>query len=226
MKEIWLSPSDLSYFWSDSKVGFYDKYVLKINRPKQAFPSMFNTIDLCMKNGLEKVTLSELVDNAPEGTISHDEINVQSKPFVIGDFEVGFKGKLDCLLIHDDDTYSVVDYKTTHLSSKLKDIYFLQLMAYAYSLSNPLNGHPKNIKGLGLLVYEPKTFKADINKGNLEGTLTWVEIPFDKEKFKNWITQELTVLLRSERENIFVSSSDQKWEKYVNCFYVEEIENT
>lgn len=74
MREIWLSPSDLSYFWSDSKIGFYDKYVLEIQRPKQAFPSVFNTIDLCMKDAFEKVTCTEIVTGAPDGHITHDDI--------------------------------------------------------------------------------------------------------------------------------------------------------
>lgn len=224
MKEIILSPSDLSYFWSDSKIGFYDKYVLNILRPKQSFPSVFNTIDGCMKNAFEKISCTEIVENAPEGKITHDEINVQSKPIKVGDFDVSFRGKLDCLLHISDNDYYVVDYKTTHISEKLKNIYFLQLMAYAFCLENPLNGTPKTIKGLGLIVFQPKNFSFELNQGNLSGQLEWVEIPFDKNKFKKWISEELKTLLHSDREKLFKSYLDLSWENYIKNFSIEDEE--
>jgi ATP-dependent helicase/DNAse subunit B len=226
MKQIWISPSDLSYFWSDSKVGFYDKYVLEINRPKQAFPSVFNTIDLKMKDSFDKKNILNIVDNSPAGKIVHDEINVRSKLLTLGDFQIGFRGKIDCLVEHDDGRHSVVDYKTTHLSNKLTEIYYLQLMAYAYCLENPLDGEPKKINNLGLIVFEPKEFSHKKNQGSLKGGLHYVDIPFDKDKFKNWIIKELKPLLHEKRENLIISATDKSWSKYVNCFYVEEVEES
>lgn len=224
MKEIWLSPSDLSYFWSDSKVGFYDKYVLQIQRPKQAFPSVFNTIDLTMKDCFDKVDSSTIVKGAPQGKITHEEIHVQSKLITLGDYKIGFKGKIDCLLASEDDTYYVVDYKTTHISEKLQNIYFLQLMAYAYCLENPLVGQAKKISGLGLIVFQPSSFEfmPGQNKASLNGELAWVKINFDKNKFKLWLKNDLQTLLHAPREKLFVSGMDKSWEKYVGCFSVEE----
>jgi hypothetical protein len=222
MREIWISPSDLSYFWSDSKVGFYDKYVLNIYRPKQAFPSVFNTIDLAMKDCFDQKSVLDFVENAPEGEITHEEINVQSKLIEIGDFKIGFKGKIDCLIKHNDGTFSIVDYKTTHISKKLDEIYFLQLMAYAFALENPLHNKPKTISNLGLIVFQPEKFTSELGKGNLNGSLHYVEIPFNKNKFKKWMADELKPLFHTEREKITVSSSDKSWQKYVSCFYLEE----
>lgn len=224
MKDLWISPSDLSYFWSDSKIGFYDKYVLQILRPKQAFPSVFNTIDLAMKNSFDKVNSSSIVKNAPSGAISHDEIFVQSKPIKMGEYNVGFKGKIDCLLVAENDEYYVVDYKTTHISEKLENIYFLQLMAYAYCLENPLIGEAKKIKGLGLIVFEPQKFDFEEgkNKAALSGELAWVEIKFDKEKFKTWIKKDLKTLLHAQREELFASATDKSWERYIGMFDVNE----
>jgi hypothetical protein len=228
MKEINISPSDLSYFWSDSKVGFYDKYVLEILRPRQTFPSVFNKIDLCMKDAFEKVKFAEIVKDAPEGYICHDEMNVRSKPVKLGDFKVTFKGKIDSLLVHEDQTHSVVDYKTTIFSEKLKDIYFLQLAAYAFCLENPAEGEPKTIRSLGLLVYSPQKFQFKQNKtgdqGALIGELKWLEVPFDKEKFKKFMSTDLKKILNSDRENILLNPSylDLSWQKYINCFYLEE----
>jgi|688.fasta_scaffold09838_11 hypothetical protein len=222
MKDIWISPSDLSYFWSESKVGFYDKYVLKIYRPKQAFPSVFNTIDLAMKDCFDNKSILEFVENAPEGKIIHEDVSVQSKLIKVGDFKVGFKGKIDCLLDHGDGTYSVIDYKTTHISKKLDEIYYLQLMAYAFSLENPLAGTPKKISNLGLIVFQPESFASELSKGNLQGSLHYVNIKFDKSKFKKWISSELSPILHTEREKIIVSSSDKSWQRYINNFHVIE----
>ena len=224
MNEILISPSDLSYFWSSSKIGFYDKYILQIQRPKQAFPSVFNTIDLKMKDAFDKKPIDKIVHDSPIGVISHDEIYVKSKFFKLGNYKVGFKGKLDCLLDHGDGTYSVVDYKTTHFSDKLKDIYYLQLMAYAYCLENPETGEPKTIRNLGLIVFEPSSFHYTFKNGSLKGGLHWVTIPYDKDKFKKWLIKELKPLLNTEREKLFASSSDLSWKKYVECFYLEESE--
>jgi hypothetical protein len=224
MKEIWISPSDLSYFWSDSKVGFYDKYILEIYRPKMGFPSVFNTIDLKMKDNFNDKSVLDIVENAPEGKLIHDDLNVKSKLINLGDFKIGFKGKIDCLLEHDDNTYSVIDYKTTHVSNKLNEIYFLQLMAYAYSLENPEFGSGKKINNLGLIVFEPQSFSSTLGQGSLNGSLTYVEIPFDKDKFKNWLKKELSPLIHNEREKIVVSSNDKSWQRYVNSFYIEEEE--
>jgi hypothetical protein len=224
MKEIWLSPSDLSYFWSDSKIGFYDKYVLEIQRPKQAFPSVFNTIDLCMKDAFEKITCTDIVSGAPDGHITHDDIYVQSKLIDLGDYKVGFKGKIDCLLDRKNGKYFVVDYKTTHISEKLKSIYYLQLMAYAYALENPLNGEAKKIEGLGLIAFQPKKFDFSLNSGNLSGELAWIPVSFDKLKFKSWITDELKPLINGTREEIFESGTDKSWSRYISCFEVEDVE--
>jgi hypothetical protein len=222
MKDIWISPSDLSYFWSDSKVGFYDKYVLEIQRPKQAFPSVFNTIDLKMKDEFDNKMVLDFVKNAPEGILTHDELNVKSKTIKLGNFNVGFKGKIDSLLKHDDGSCSIIDYKTTHISDKLTEIYFLQLMAYAFSLENPEIGEAKTISNIGLIVFQPELFSSSLCKGSLDGSLSYIQIPYDKNKFKKWLTKDLSTLLNSEREKIFVSSSDKSWQRYVNCFYLED----
>jgi len=225
-KEIWISPSDLSYFWSDSKVGFYDKYILKIQRPKLAFPAVFTTIDLCMRQAFDEVECTEIVQGAPSGKITHEDINVQSKLFTLGDYKVGFKGKIDCLLDTNNGNYFVVDYKTTHISPKLANIYFLQLMAYAYCLENPLHGDPKKIDGLGLIVFQPDTFSFAKNEdsGLLVGQLKWVPMSFDKKKFKFWIENELKTVLHSNRDDLFKSGNDLSWERFISSYSVEEVE--
>lgn len=231
-QEIWISPSDLSYFWSDSKIGFYDKYVLKIQRPKQAFPSVFNKIDLAMKDAFDEKASEKIATGAPKGKIIHNEVFVQSTTIDIGKFKVGFKGKIDCLIETNENKYYITDYKTTNISDKLKEVYFLQLMAYAFCLEKPLRGEPKEIVGSGLIVFEPSrelfVYKPGKDQASLGGKLEWVDVPFDKDRFKTWIKSELAPLLNGNREDIFESSSDKSWFDYVSCFNVFETpeENT
>ena len=221
--EINISPSDLSYFWSDSKVGFYDKYVLQIQRPKQAFPAMFNTIDGYMRSAFDQIDCTDIVEGAPEGAIWHEDIYVQSIYIQLGKYKISFKGKIDCLLDHGDGWWSVVYYKTTRMSEWVKNIYFLQLMAYAFALEKPMRGEPKKIKGLGLLIFDPKDFSFETgkSKASLNGSLHWVEIPFDKAKFKQWLNDDLMPLLNCERDDIFKSSTDNDWQRYISCYDIE-----
>jgi hypothetical protein len=223
MNEIWLSPSDLTFFWTDSRLGFYDKYVHKIHRPKLPFPAMFNTIDSCMKKAFDQACPTTIVTGAPEGTIQHNDINVQSKLITLGDFQIGFKGKMDCLLHTKDGGHYIVDYKTAHISDTLKNIYFLQLMAYAFCLEKPLHGNPKKVDGIGLIAFHPNKFDFELNQGNLSGEMAWVPMEYDKVKFGSWLTNELKPLLHSARENVFVTDNDASWNKYIQSFDIEEI---
>ena len=226
MRELWISPSDLSYFLSDSKVGFYDKYVLNILRPKGVFPSVFNTIDQGMKDCFDSKPIADFVEGAPTGILRHNEEYVQSQLVKLDDnFSVGFKGKIDSLLDHEDGTHTVIDYKTTHLSDKLKEIYWLQLMAYAFCLEKPLMSTPKKISNIGLIVFQPTLgMEATIGKASLNGSLHYVDLNFDKKRFKEWLAQELLPLLNQERDGIFVSYDDKSWARYVNCFHLEDVE--
>ena len=65
-------------------------------------------------------------------------------------------------------------------------------------------------------------FSFQQNEGNLSGKLEWVGVDFDKAKFKKWITEELKVLLHAQRDDLFKSSIDLSWERYISNFSVEE----
>jgi len=218
MKEIWISPSDLSYMWNDSKLGFYDKYVLGIQRPRDAFPSMFTTIVSRMKKGFENKNLSEVLQGAPEGVLSYEEKFVTSKTIAIGEYQVGFKGKISCFLNHDDGSCTIFDFKTVKNDVKLSKTYFLHYMAYAFCLENPAVGQTRTVNELGIAAFDPDDFSLVNNKGQLSGSLNWVKIEKDKNKFKNWLTGDLKDLLISNREDVKTTSLDQDYENYINKF--------
>ena len=217
MKEIWISPSDLSYLWNDSKLGFYDKYVLGIQRPRENFPAMFTTIVSKMKQAFEGKNLPEIVKNSPEGIISYEEKFVTSKAITLGEFKVGFKGKISCWLNQSDST-TIFDFKTVKNDAKLPKTYFLHYMAYAFCVENPAVGDSKTVNNLGIVSFDPDGFDLSNGVGNLSGPLTWVEIEKNKNKFKNWLTGELSELLHSERQDIDVSNLDKDYERYIDRF--------
>lgn len=221
-KEIIIYPSDLSYLWNDSKLGFYDKYVLGIWRPYGPFPSVFKTMDEAMKKSFDKQNILDIVENAPSGILVHDEINVKSKFIDLGEkYKISFKGKIDSLLLHDDGTYSIIDYKTSMISEQLKETYFLQLMTYAYCLENPETGTPKKVSSLGLIGFQPIDFHYEVGEGAIRGEMQYISIPFDKDKFKKWLLNDLCPLLYKERDDVEQSSNDKLWEKYINSFCTE-----
>lgn len=230
MKEIWLSPSDLSYLWNDSKLGFYDKYVMGVQRPSQPFPGVFNSIMNAMKECFEGKTLSQVYEkdkfgdicnNAPSGTVYCPGMYVKSKLIDLGEFKVGFSGKINCLL-KDGEDVSVFDFRTIENNPKLAENYFLHYMAYALCLENPLVGDPQKVSNLGMVTYNPKSFGLISDSGSLSGDLEWVSVPINKEKFKKWIVTDLKSLLMSKRENIFQTATDKSYEKYVDAFFEGE----
>lgn len=222
MNDIWISPSDLSFFWKDTKIGFFDKYKLEIYRPKHAFPSIFNAIDQHMKDSFDKQNAKDVVSTAPDGIFIHEEEKVKSELITIGQYRIGFKGNIDSLIKHNDGTYSLVDYKTTSLKDSLADTYFLQLMAYCMCLSKPMEGPPKKIRSMGLIVFDPKGFIYSHESGLLNGSMHWVEIPIDIPRFKKWIKDELVPLLDSNRDDIEVGWHDNEWKRYIETFYLEK----
>jgi|LakMenE01Jun11ns_1017448.scaffolds.fasta_scaffold9899028_2 hypothetical protein len=226
MREIWISPSDLTFFFNDSKIGFYDKYIMNIQRPKNTFPALFATIDQYMKNSFDLKNCQNIVKDAPSGILTHNDIDVQSKLITLGDYKVGFKGKMDCIMTKSDGNLIVVDYKTAFMSPKLRNVYFLQLMSYAFCLENPYSLRPKKVDGLGLIVFHPDDFSFDGNSGEagINGSLKWVEIPFDKSAFKDWINLQLKPLLNAKREDLYESATDKDWNRYIGHFYVEREE--
>lgn len=225
MREYWIAPSDLNYLWKDSIVGFYDKYVLNIKRPFQPFPAIYSFMDSEMKKSFEGKNLSHFIPNAPDGIIAHKIEKVQSKLININGLKIGYRGKIDSLIQLQDETYIVCDYKCIKNLADIDEIYFLTMMSYALSLQNPLVGDPLNISGIGLLVFNPYSFEFNKQNASFNGNLQWVDLSFDKERFKRWMIQDLVPLLQGTREELPVSELDKSWAKYLDSFFLEETED-
>lgn len=194
-----LSPSDFAFLWEDCKRCFYLKISAGFRRPPGPFPRIFGTIDNAMKDCFMKKRTEEIVAAMPPGVVAFGEEWVESTPIEVPgrDSTCFIRGKFDTVLQLDDDTYGVIDFKTTRVSPKHLAKYSRQLHAYAWALENPAPDKftVAPVTKLGLLVYEPWRFSHEINDdAALTGKLAWVEIPRDDDEFINYLSEVVEVL--------------------------------
>jgi hypothetical protein len=204
MSENWkLSPSDLTFLWDECKRCFYLKIRHNFKRPAAPFPKIFGTIDLLMKDTYRDEPTKRLSSDLPEGKIIMTGHWVTSAPYqhekhantcyILGIF--------DTLVQFNDHTFGIIDFKTTKPSSSQIPFYSRQLHAYAYALENPAPGklHFQPIERLGLFCFDPSSMHENPPSIlNLSGPATWVECPLNKDGFKNFMEEVLTLLEKPE----------------------------
>jgi hypothetical protein len=194
-----LSPSDFAFLYQECKRCFYLKVVRKFNRPRSAMPGIFSVIDSRMKECFHAERTENIVGDLPPGQVAMGGKWVQSKPieFPGSDTTIYIRGSFDTVLRFDDDTYAVIDFKTSRVKSSHVFTYSRQLHAYAYALENPAPGklHLSPVTKLGLLVYEPQDF-ANLGSGNanLSGALSWMEINRDDTAFLKFLDKVRQIL--------------------------------
>ena len=198
-----LSPSDLTFLWDECKRCFYLKVVRDFRRPSAPFPKIFSRIDILMKDYyLHKSTL-EISPGLLEGTVFETGKWVESESICDEDLDVGcyINGIFDTVLKFDDDSFAVVDFKTTVANEDHIPFYARQLRAYAYALEHaaPTKLSFKPIKRLGLLCFEPRHMDKD-TEGRLtyRGPVIWQPIQPDEPAFLDFIAEVLKVLALPE----------------------------
>lgn len=200
MKENWkLSPSDLTFQWDECKRCFYLKVRYNFRRPSSPFPKIFGTIDLLMKDIYLGQSTKKVSPSLPEGKSILSGRWVTSEPFGFENHQNScyISGIFDTLVKFDDDTYGIVDFKTTAPAEHHVEFYGRQLHAYAYALEHAaqgkLNYSPINL--LGLLCFDPRGMDENpAAQLNLKGPATWVNIPVNKEGFESFLDEVLTLL--------------------------------
>jgi hypothetical protein len=200
MLENWkLSPSDLTFLWDECKRCFYLKIRHNLKRPAAPFPKIFGTIDLLMKDIYIGKSTKMISADLPEGKSIMSGRWVTSEPCGFDSHKntCYVSGIFDTLVHFDNDSYGIVDFKTTKPSPGQVPFYSRQLHAYAYALENPAPGKLsfKPIDRLGLLCFDPSGMHEDPPTIlSLKGPATWVEIPLNKEGFNNFMDEVLTLL--------------------------------
>jgi hypothetical protein len=136
MKTINISPSDLAFLYLDSPWGFYQKYILGVKRPPLILPKIFTVIDTLMKCKFSDENFKSICSNYPDAVLKDADQWVKSKPIrnpKFPDIEIVLRGKIDGVLKYPDNTYSIIDFKTSSKQKKEANIknYFMQCSAYA-----------------------------------------------------------------------------------------------
>jgi len=200
MKKVYkLSPSDLTFLWDECKRCFYLKVVRGYRRPSIGFPKIFTRIDQLMKDHYLDQSTKAISPDLPEGRVYLTGRWVESETIRNHDHqvEVYISGMFDTVLKFDNESYGVVDFKTTEIKDEHVSFYAKQLQAYAYALEHaaPTKLSLKPVTVLGLLCFEPRHMNQD-EQGRLtySGQVAWQPCTLDEANFLNFIGEVLAVL--------------------------------
>lgn len=200
-KRSWkLSPSDFAFLWDDCKRCFYLKLVRKFDKPSTPFPSVFSKIAGMQKRFFDNQSTQSLVPELPSGTFAFGEKYVKSQVISLpGNSTSCFiSGRFDMVARFEDDTYGVLDFKTSEPRESNIEKYRRQLHAYTYALENPApNSFSLSpVSLLGLLVLDPsKMVSGQSGKGYfIKCELTWIPFERNDEEFRTFIGNVLSVL--------------------------------
>ncbi len=205
MQTIFLSPSDLAFLFLESPWAFHQKYRQNIKRPPLVLPKIFNAIDASIKLKYLDKNMFEVCSDMPNAILQSADQWVKSKPITNSkypDFEIIIRGKIDGTIKNPDGTYSVIDFKTTEINENHLEKYIQQLSCYSYCLQNPNSSKDFSLPisdKVGLFVFEPSNFSIDSNSNaNLSGQIKYFEYEYDKNKFEDFIRNQIIPLLASD----------------------------
>ena len=152
----------------------------------------------------------------PPGKVLFSGSSVRSRPIQLpGHIDTCYiDGRFDTVLAFDDNSYAVVDFKTSDPKPEHIAFYGRQLHAYAYALEHPAAGRLSlaPISRLGLFIVQPKDM-ARYADGRIAylGDVTWLEVPCDEGAFLTFLDQVMAVL---ELPDPPVASSKCVWCQY------------
>jgi hypothetical protein len=193
MKDIKLFPSDFAFLWEQCPRCFWLQAIKGIKRPSIPMPSIFMSIDRQMKESFVDKNLSDINPDWIDGRVVGSDIWVKSlyKEYPERDLQLYISGKLDTLVRLEDNSYGIIDFKTSD-ALKFLPLYMRQLHAYAYAFNNPQRENfdfKGRITQLGLIIFDPCN-GFDISKpceAALNGTITYKSISFVPDKFDKFL---------------------------------------
>ena len=193
-----LSPSDLTFAWDECKYCFYMKvkHNLVLSTP---FPGIFGRIANLTSEFYLGKPASEISKNLPSGVVKYREKFVKSRPisFPGTASECYISGRFDAVIAFEDDSFGIVDYKTSDPREEHAAFYSRQLSAYAFALENPapsaLGLAP--ISRLGLFIITPHRFERTMDDEMIYANrTTWVDVPRDEQAFQTLLREVLALL--------------------------------
>lgn len=224
MARVWkLSPSDLTFLWSECPRCFYLKVAHGFSRPRSPMPKIFNQIDTLITAFFQGKPTSEIPADLPDGIVRYGQKWVTSEPIALSNHtsQCYLKGRFDTVVEFSDGSHALVDFKTSTPRPEHVDFYSRQLHAYAYALEHPAAGRLNlaPITKLRLLVFEPSSIdKAGDGHLAYRGRISWLECAKDYGQFLAFIDKVLTAL---ETPSGPPSSSNCEW-----CMYRDRSRST
>jgi hypothetical protein len=101
MPQVWkLSPSDLTFLWSECRRCFYLKVVQGFPRPWAGMPRIFNQIDKLINAYFLGRSTAEISSDLPDGIVEYGERWVESEPISLPDrrSRCYIKGRFDAVI--------------------------------------------------------------------------------------------------------------------------------
>jgi PD-(D/E)XK nuclease superfamily len=220
-----LNPSDFAFFWEECKRCFYLKVATKFPRPRSPMPRIFGLRDAQMREFYSGKQTRDAMPFLPPGTIDTSASRVQSAAISVPGHSSNctIKGKRDTLVRFNDNTYGIVDFKTSGPRSEHKMLNSRQLHRYALALENAAPGNLllSPVTKLGLIVFEPSAFlKSRSYSASLTGDVNWVEIPRNDSQFLAFLDEVLSIL---ELPNPPRSFPTCQWCQYQNTSRVTKL---
>jgi hypothetical protein len=195
---IKLAPSDLTFLWEECRRCFWLKHNGVLSRPRTPFPKIFSTLDRATKQHFIGKRTEEVAEGIKPGIVNVPERFVRSIPFLVPHHArpVVLAGRIDAACTFDDDSFGIIDYKTSVPKPEHAFFYSRQLHAYAWAAEHPGDGklHLDPVTQLGLVTIEPVSMVA-LGQGTAFRTeATFTEIDRDDDAFAAFLSQVLFVL--------------------------------
>ena len=153
-----IAPTDLTFLLDQCPLCFVRKVKHKIVL-KTAFPSIFHDIHDVVEKGAHAGEPADF-DIPGEYFDRPDKTTIASAPLPVGNDFVVLNGREDKLgAIQADDSFLLVDLKTSKPKPDYERLYWRQLMSYYTIRQNPADtANFRNVSGMGLLWIQPEIY--------------------------------------------------------------------
>ncbi len=193
MDLITIAPSSLDYKITKCPRCFYLEKKLKTAVDSYP-PPVFSNFDVVQQNYFKNLNTNQLSNKLPSGKImtkselpgrvvSEELKDSKGRKFILG-------GRPDIVIKFDDDSYGIIDFKTTQLSDNKAENYKYQLESYAQIFTNP--GSTKTaptpklepISQIGVLQFFPsEIFDHEEDNCKLNFKMSYVKLERDIDDF-------------------------------------------
>ena len=191
-----ISPSDLTFGWSNCKRCFWMKHVYGVSH-QGPFPGIVMSLSSRQERWYKEKHSRDFSSSLPSGVVHSTGKMLESKPIIVDGRETPFTlgGKYDFLLSYDNGRFGVIDTKVVSQGGKA-EFYWPQLAAYDYILSNPKTGEPRACETLGLLVWEiADASQNSADSYNVGFNAEYEPVEVNPAKFQKFIDEVVSLLV-------------------------------